>query len=389
MAAMTTAQREAQGQSMQGSTDSSMSSLLDSAFADMGVGDEGAEGEEVADPDIGDEDAPEGEAADGDGDGDADATDDAAGEESEGEDAPAAKGKAKAEDTEEIEVTDHEGRRTIKIDYTDRPSIKRAFQQAAGARKLHKKYSDVRTDRDSIQATLAELKPKAEDAIGKLTTFDDLYERGGVRALVERVEGKRWDEVVRAERAKDERVAAMSPDERAAYERQQLARDKDREIEGYKNDLKKVTDLANKQVEDATLSRLETMTHTLFDQHRFQGKLGDEVREHKLDAILWNHVQSELTRLESAKTELSRAVVLEVIREAAADLSLTIDTQAGRKAAKEVEQKKVRAAKAVQGAVIKGSRQLASQVGGQDTDFDSSSSVASWMESRLRKKSRS
>ena len=102
--------------------------------------------------------------------------------------------------------------------------------------------------------------------------------------------------------------------------------------------------------------------------------------------LAYTTVMTTLDRLEKKGTDLSRAVVEQVIREAFDDLRLTIDTKADRQAAKVVETKKSKATKAAQAAVLKGGRQLASSMSGNEEDtFGSTSATADWMASQMRK----
>jgi len=299
-------------------------------------------------------------------------------EESEGSEEP--QKKAASKDTEEIEITDDQGRRKITIDYTNRDSIKRAYQQAAGARKLYAKYQDLKTKFNETSSAVNSLKEKS-DLFDKL---DSLYTEGGYRAVVEKITGKSFGEIVREYQAEQERIARMSPEDRLRYEREQLAAQNKQVIQQLQKEKEEALATLRAEKEAAAVERMQGIFDTVFDKYRFTGQVQDKALAFRLDKLLFNHVKSELADLEESGIALTQPVIDRVMKEAAEALSFTIEKKANAKATKHIAQAKKQATKAAQTAILRSEKQIRSGFD-SDVNWEDDASIARFLQASVKK----
>lgn len=367
-------------------------------LADVLSGGDGSLGDEVSDAgdDVVDSsDSTEFDVSDLDADGEAETseTSDDEGDESEeeadgeeGDDAPAKAADAKdAKDKEEIEVTDDLGRRKIEIDYSDRAATKRAHQQAAGARKLYARNRELREAQTKLEAQVAD----GSKAIDRWTKLEGIYQSKGVDGVIETLVGRSANDYWAERKANEARLAAMSPAERAAHDKDRETNDRVAEAQRIKEEAEAERQKAKEEREQFDLERLESVVHPEFEAVRMAGKLGDAAREHRIDTMIWDYVQSELVRLSERGVPASREVVRQAFQDASSLFSSTIESRASQQTRQVIDKKKKQATKEAQSAVVQGERQLRQKMESNDFDFSNSSGASAFLAAAMGGKRRS
>lgn len=257
--------------------------------------------------------------------------------------APEKAGKAaKATDTEELFVKGVDGKRqAIKIDYTDRESIKQAYLKAAGMRKFQLERDKASTDLKKVQGDFTKLK-------ADMDKLEDIYSKEGVRGLVSKLGGDdQLKKLVEEEVKHREYLGSLTPSEKSSYEfkqQQETAMKKASALEeSYRLKLEQI-----EQKEDQAVTRsLESRLHPAFDRYRFAGKLGDDLVEHQLDETVWNQATKRLSEYPD-DVELTQALVDREFRAVSQNLQKVINVQAEKKVQKTVDKKKAEAANTAQ-----------------------------------------
>ena len=253
------------------------------------------------------------------------------------------------ENVEYVRVTDAEGRRRrVKIDYTDKDSIRKAYRQAAGFRKFQAERDQLREELDTYRSTVSE----------KVESYDSLdaaYRERGVEGVIDLLGGDSAEDMKRelAQQYLDYQNA--SAEERALIderrERERVARTaskRDKELEELREQMEK-------QREDTELRQIQSRVNPAFDRYRFAGKLGDADAEHTLDEMLWNTALRRLEPLEERYgADIPSHLVEREMRSAAVRIRKLIGKQSEKQVKRTVEKKKQEATEQVQTQVSRG-----------------------------------
>lgn len=248
---------------------------------------------------------------------------------------------------ETITISDDKGRRKIEIDYSNRASIKKAFEMAHGGRKWQ-------SERDSAVQKAVGLESKLADVQTTLDKLEQAFSEGGEAGVLDLLAGKAGAHKDWAKRVLErDRLAERDPEAHRQLLRDERLEKLEREIERERTARSKDKQEVSTQREAAELASLESNVHPSFDKYRFDGKLGDSSAEQMFDEMLWT---SALKRLEPYETngKLSKQVIDEKFREVSAQLRKQMGQQVEKKVAKVVEQKKQEATSNAQAATVSG-----------------------------------
>lgn len=250
-------------------------------------------------------------------------------------------------DTEVLWAKDETGKRQkIEVDYKNRESIKKAYLKAVGMRKFQ-------AERDNEKKQRAELEKKLTELSGNFSELERAYKDGGAKGIFERLGGEgAWEKAVADELSRREKLAAMSPDERIALEKDQLLK---------RAEVEKAAILANhqKMMAELTAERETAAERSLysrltpaFEKYRFHGKLGDDAAEHAIDKAIWSEVTAKLAEYPD-DVELTRSVLDKEFRQASAIYQKVISKQVESQTATLLQNKKADAATRTQTLVKK------------------------------------
>jgi hypothetical protein len=252
-------------------------------------------------------------------------------------------------DIEEITITDSKGKRTLKVDFSDRDKLKKMVQLAAGARKWQQ-------ERDLERAERAKEREEAKKLTEDMGKFEKAYGQGGyegVKNLVELLEGSgSFDKFLEQATAERDRWDSMTESERREVEferKQQSEQSRLKELESkYES---KLAELTSRQ-EQAEVKSLESKLHPAFDRYRFAGKLNDPVAEQRLDRALWSQAMESLEAIPE-NVEITQAMIEKEFRKAAADFSSAVNKQVNQKVQKVIRTTKEDATRKAQATVNK------------------------------------
>lgn len=254
----------------------------------------------------------------------------------------------KVEDIEEITFTDHKGRRTVKVDFSDRNKMKKIASLAYGARKFQ-------VERDQVKQELAKEREDSKGAKEDLKKFESIYDSQGLIGLALMLEGQEGvDKLVKAHLAEQERWSDMTPAERNAELKAKEAEARaSKEEESRKDYEKRLAELDARQ-KDADEKAFDSKLHPAFDRYRYAGKLGDPVAEHRLDTAIWNDVMDSLTPYVKQDIEITQAMIDKEFRKARQEWDKTINKQVDKNTKVAVHKAKTNAQSKAQAKVSQG-----------------------------------
>lgn len=269
-------------------------------------------------------------------------------EDNESEDSPGPE--TSEENVEYIKVKDAQGRkRKVKVDYSDKDNIKRAFSMAAGARKWQ-------AERDSAIKELSAFKESAGKKVENWDSISNVYEQQGIQGLVNFLEGSddAFEKLVDQTVQEREWRSSASPEELELYQVRQQQAQKDSEVEKLRKELEEIRNSQMSAREEAELSTLKAEINPVFDKYRFAGKLGNPAHEEMLDEMLWNNAMKQLESVPD-EAEVSSVLVNKVFRNYANNLRTLVKKEADKKVTKTIAKKKRQATEVAQ---VKASKQL-------------------------------
>lgn len=264
-----------------------------------------------------------------------------------------AKTKPEASQKDVITVTDELGRRRkVEVDYSDRARIKKAFEMEAGARKWQAERDRAIRERDTERTSTQELK-------GNWETLDGAWQKGGVEAVVDLLEGRpgAWKERLSKEVQRTKFLEEASPAEKESFFKDELAQQQARELESIRKQNTEFQKKMTEKEEAAQLHALESRINPSFDKHRFAGRLGDADDEHTFDEMLWNSAMGRLQQYEDKGLDITPELVEQEFSSVASTIRKRIGGLAEKKAASVVKQKKEEATENVQAKVKSGYKQ--------------------------------
>jgi hypothetical protein len=251
------------------------------------------------------------------------------------EDPAADQQSASSDNVDFISVTDHQGRKVkVKVDYSDKDSIKRAYSMAAGARKWQVERDNLKKELDSFRGT-------AGKKVENWDYIDKAYKEGGVEGLVNFLQGdpQAFDKLV-DNRLKDrEWRANASPEELALHEARAAQQRKDSEVEQLRKELAEVKQGQVSAKEEAEMTSLKSTINPVFDKYRFADKLGDPAKEYKLDKMLYREAMEVLEALPD-DADITPDVIHKAFKDTALEIRSLINQQASQKAEKIVADKR-------------------------------------------------
>lgn len=245
---------------------------------------------------------------------------------------------------EEIFVTDHQGvRRKVTIDYSNKSAVKKAYELAAGARKWQ-------AERDQLSR---DLKPAQEKA-KHFDTLNQAYEKGGLKGLIETVEGKEaFKALIDAEIARREQYESATPSERRAMEIEQAKKEAEARAQEYEQKLKAIEESTNAKLEAVEVRNAQSFVDRVFDKYRFEGSLGDPEKETQLDELVWTKAQKAFEQYPDDQ-EIPASIVEQEFKKAAMSVRKLIGGMAEKQTEKIIANKKKATAENVQKKTMQG-----------------------------------
>ncbi len=258
----------------------------------------------------------------------------------------------------EVTITDHKGRRKIKVDFSDHGKIEKYIQLAAGFRKMQ-------AERDQLKSQSGKL---PEDVSSKLSSLDKLEEAwsgGGRQGIINVIdmlarEQGGYGDFIKTEYERMRTKEGASPSELERIELQERLDAESREREKLMRQMQEREERTNKQAEEADRQQLRASINPAFEKYRFDGKLGDPSAEASLDEAIWLKGIAELKKLPD-DVELTDAVADKVFRDISARYRKMFKTQATKKVKQAVTNQKKAAGEQAAVKAMKGIKSNASR----------------------------
>lgn len=260
---------------------------------------------------------------------------------------------AEPTDVEYLEVTGENGKTKVKVDWSDRESIKRAISLSVGARKWQAERDQLKSKYESVAKEAGEYKES-------WAQVEQAFKRDGVAGLVDLFEGRQgaYDEWRQREVDKELMRRDASPAELERLEMMERIEKLQRESSRTKQEAEAREAAAKAAEEAAVRERLEASINPAFDKVRFAGTLGDEALETRLDKGIWSDAMDQLAEIEEqyGPQAVTPALAARIFKESAESVRKAISLQSKKEAAKATEQRRVEAQTKVQAATTSAAR---------------------------------
>ena len=194
----------------------------------------------------------------------------------------------------DIEYIKANGKR-VKIDFSDRDSIKRVFALAAGARQWQ-------ADRDSWKSKYESRDKEYKDLRGTMDFLESI--KGDDEAVFKAVTGKSLQEQFNKWAEEQNMLGTMSEKEKEMYLSNQDHQRRIAEVEKREAALKAQLEKAENDTKEAAAEKQASMVRPFFFKYNFDGELGNNQLELRMNRTLWNEVESELSQFESVTPDM-------------------------------------------------------------------------------------
>lgn len=251
-------------------------------------------------------------------------------------------------DEEIITITDEKGQRKIRIDYNDKAKLKQAVQLAYGSRKWQAERDQAKAENTQLKAQHSELKTNWD-------TLESAYSKTGIAGVIDLLEGRQGAYQDHLKKAIDRQdfLRKASPEEIDALEAREAAQAKATEADRLRKEFEDFKKSVEATKEQAEVESLKASLNPAFDKYRFDGKLGNEKAEARLDKALWAEVIELLEPYED-KGMLTPELINKTFRDVALEMRKDMNLQAEKKASKVIEQKKQEATENAQAKIMSG-----------------------------------
>ena len=264
------------------------------------------------------------------------------------------------ESIEEIFVTDHRGRRKVKVDWSDKDKLKKHIQKAYGMRKFQ-------AERDQYKERLEAVEAKNSENSEVIDSINEAYESGGLAAVADLIEGEgAWEAAMQKHIDLQEWKRGATESEIEAYNTREENARLQKQIEAQNKANEKFMQKVESEKDEAAAESLKSQTFPSFDKYRFEGKLKSPKEELQLDKMLWRNAKADLMELLEEGEDLTPCIIEKTFKQNYALLRRSENRRASSKAAATLKKKKQEAIENVQTQVMNGYKET-----GKDKEFKS------------------
>lgn len=250
---------------------------------------------------------------------------------------------APQEDTDShIYVTDESGRKKIKVDFSDKAKVKKAFEYAYGFRKMQ-------AERDKSNAYVKQIEPEYKELKQSWAAIDKAVQEGGLKGLVNLISGdeKAFDSLIEKEVGLRDWKKTATPSEIERYDAQEMAASEKRAREKLEKEFQGLRDNVAQTQSDAQMKMLESKVNPAFDKWRFAGKLNNPTLEEMLDKSIWttalDNLENARQKLGIAEHEMPASMIDQEFRKVRSAFEKVSSVQAETKTSQIMQQKKAAA----------------------------------------------
>lgn len=245
-------------------------------------------------------------------------------------------------DIEELFVTDEKGRRSVKVDFSDRDSIKQLIAKSYGMRKFQKERDEAKRVADESRQKLTELQKFQEE-------LQTAVDRDGIKGLVNLVLGQEdaYESHLQQQLERAKARDKASPEQLKQIEALERAEEMERKSEYMAKQLEQRQQREAQLQQEQETQSLQQMLNRPYAKHSFTGKLGDAELEDTYNEALWNLATSKLKQLPE-DTELTDSLVEKTFKQVASTFNKAVTKQVKERTAKTTQRKKDSASVRVQ-----------------------------------------
>ena len=195
---------------------------------------------------------------------------------------------------EDIEYIKANGKK-VKIDYSDRENIKRVYAMAAGARQWQAERDDLQKKYDGLN----ESHTKYSEVINYLEENKDNHE-----TIFEAITGQSIEDKFRDWAEEQNMISGMTDTEKSLYLSNTEHQKKMKEVERREQELKAKLDKYNEEAEKVESARQSSIANPIFFKYNFDGELGNDQLELRMNRTLWSEAKTELSQFEQVTPEI-------------------------------------------------------------------------------------
>jgi hypothetical protein len=252
------------------------------------------------------------------------------------EDAESSKVDAVAKEKMFIRAPDG-SKKEIEVDWNDKEKLKKYIHAAAGMRQFQ-------VERDRARQELKQLSDKSKEVEGKWNTVKDIYEKEGVRGLINLLtqQANGYDLFLQQEMAKIQRRAEATPEELRQIELEERFEQEKQAREKLQQEMERRLQESQQKDVEASQKSLQAQLVPVFEKVRFKGQLGDAAAEQELDSAIWEKTLRRLADYD--EDQITQATIDKEFRTVASNFRKVINKQVEAKTEKVIQQKKNNAA---------------------------------------------
>ncbi len=183
----------------------------------------------------------------------------------------------------------------VKIDFNDRDNIKRVYSLAAGARQWQAERDSLKEKNEAISKEYGDLK----ETINYLESIKDNHEE-----LFEAVTGKSLQSKFDEWAEEQNMIGSMTEREKAMYLSNQDHQKKLRQVQEKEKNLQKRLEEVAKKDEEAKQAKQTSIANPIFFKYNFDGELGNDQLEHRMNKALWSEAREELSAFEEVTPDM-------------------------------------------------------------------------------------
>lgn len=183
----------------------------------------------------------------------------------------------------------------VKIDFNDRENIKRVYSLAAGARQWQ-------AERDSLKETNATISKDYGDLKETMDYLESIKDDHG--ELFEAVSGMNLNDKFREWAEEQNMIGGMTESEKSMYLSNQDHQKRISEVERREKQLKAKLEDVGKRDEEAKQAKQESIANPIFFKYNFDGELGNDQLESRMNKALWSEAREELSAFDNVTPDM-------------------------------------------------------------------------------------
>ena len=219
-------------------------------------------------------------------------------------------------------------------------------EEAVKALSLVKGARRAFSDKAKLQQQVSKLEAMAEEN-GKFRKYweEIVAVSSDPQAMWEKMTGKKFSDAVVEYKAREEKLAAMTPEQRALAETEGRYAELQNRVQNMEANYKKKDEELERKQSEGNVALLRSYAEPVFYEAIQKINTGNAQADTRLQKMLWQHSVAELKALRAADTDLTPKVVRKVFEESAAAIGISLSRTSSTQTKAEAEANKKLVAK--------------------------------------------